>query len=67
MPEPRDPLLKVLTYFFYIKTQKVRLLEFSCLGPAAGAGRLKRAGLSGPLPTPRGLWQGTARRGNGLV
>jgi hypothetical protein len=41
MPEPRDPLLKVLTYFFGIKTQKVRLLEFNCLGPAAGAGRLK--------------------------
>jgi hypothetical protein len=69
MPEPRDPLLKVLTYFFCIKTQKVRLLEFNCLGPAAGAGRLKRAELSGPLPTPHhmgGFWQGTARRGNGL-
>lgn len=65
MPEPRDPLLKVLTDFCLLTLRLTALLkEFFCVCPPAGA--VQRLATKERL-AERLSWESAARRGNRVM
>ena len=53
MPEPRDPLLKVLTCFCFESERAVRFFKFRVWRGRRGRGRGRRPGEGRAEPEPR--------------
>jgi hypothetical protein len=62
MPEPRDPLLKVLIYFLFVRLREYATVQSKSLGPPAGAWFRAARGAGAVPPRQRcgmftGVWE----------